>query len=335
MNLKVFVFQIFFVLSVVNAESGNPGKFNNNYEYTFGETKFVLNEYCRGSWPIYTFLVYKNDQLLKVYENIAFHKLFASSNNTYFLGVTNSGYPHFAYVIFNIEGDIIRATRHRNEDINYCVMLSGGYLKEWYNEESPDVEFIVENGILKDVLINGCNSAGNSTDSIANDSTLAKYQRLSLLQGISHSDVNNKVYEFGPDSKVLLHLSIDYNGNESPRTLFFHSDSLVRIFNIGFNDIFLSPDKQYFLCTSYYPKHVAKWFIFHQSGEIIYGENYSSSSIHHGQNDYRGWYDYKNPGVHFFIENDRLTNVELNSNEKVYENGVKKSSGKRIKLFDE
>jgi len=46
------------------------------------------------------------------YKNVGFEEVFASPDNEYFLGVSNSGIPGTAFVIFNKKGNLIREEKH-------------------------------------------------------------------------------------------------------------------------------------------------------------------------------------------------------------------------------
>ena len=62
-------------------------------------------------WPLFELMIYKGDELQAKYRNIGFDKIFASEDNRYFLGVSNTGIPGTAFVIFDSDGKLLREVK--------------------------------------------------------------------------------------------------------------------------------------------------------------------------------------------------------------------------------
>lgn len=126
-------------------------------EFSFGNTRIVLHYDSTNNqyFPEYTLKVYFKEELVGDLAGIGFEKVFASPENSYFLGVSNKGLIRQAYVIFNSKGNLLMMQEHDDIKIKYCEASITLY-REWYDEENPNVEFEMVNGELIDVIINHC-----------------------------------------------------------------------------------------------------------------------------------------------------------------------------------
>jgi hypothetical protein len=72
-----------------------------NTEFIFGNSRIVLHYDSTNYVPIpeYTLLIFKNEKNIAIYKDLGFKQLFASADNKYFLGVSNSGLVKYAYII--------------------------------------------------------------------------------------------------------------------------------------------------------------------------------------------------------------------------------------------
>src|SRR5688572_33508631 len=84
-------------------------------EFEFGESKLVLEIDGTKSqaWPPHTLSIYAGDQLLAKYKNVGFDKVYASNDNKFFVGVSNSGIPGTAFVVFDAQGNLLREEKDR------------------------------------------------------------------------------------------------------------------------------------------------------------------------------------------------------------------------------
>ena len=100
--------------------------------------------------------IFYKEKFKAKFEGVSFERLFPSPKNDYFLGVSNSGIPGTAFVLFNKYGELLREVKHDFFDfIPYChesIVCD----RTWYNEAKPDVEFVLDDGRLRKVLVTGC-----------------------------------------------------------------------------------------------------------------------------------------------------------------------------------
>jgi hypothetical protein len=128
-------------------------------EYIFGDSKFILE--VDGTkdwmWPPHTLLIYRGEELLAKYRNIGFQKVYASKDNRFFVGVSNKGVPGTAFVIFDVEGNLLREQKHLFLPPGLYTEQSLAIIKHWYDEKNPEVQFDVTDGRLVSVFIRGSN----------------------------------------------------------------------------------------------------------------------------------------------------------------------------------
>jgi hypothetical protein len=84
--------------------------------------------------------VLRDGEIQAQYKGIAFQHLFASPNNTIFVGLSNDGIPGTAIVVFDAEGDLRLLVNHENAEFNYC-RVSVTRVRDWYDAEDPNVKF--------------------------------------------------------------------------------------------------------------------------------------------------------------------------------------------------
>ncbi len=72
--------------------------------YVFGDSRIVLHydSTDNSSFPQYVLRVHLKNKLVGEHEGIGFEQVFASADNTFFLGVSNSGLIKQAFVIFDV-----------------------------------------------------------------------------------------------------------------------------------------------------------------------------------------------------------------------------------------
>ena len=124
-------------------------------EYEFGKTKIVLkvDAVKDQSYPEHTLFIYLDGELMAQYKNVGFEKIFASKDSKFFLGVSNSGIPGTAFVIFDKEGNLLREEKHNFMAMSIYTEISVTLHRKWYDPEKPGVEFITDGKRLGKVLI--------------------------------------------------------------------------------------------------------------------------------------------------------------------------------------
>ena len=124
--------------------------------YAFGKSRIVLkiDATKNQSWPEHTLLIYFLSELMAKYKNIGFQQVFASPENRYFVGLSNTGIPGTAFVIFDQRGNLIREEKHRFMNNSIYSKQSVTVLQEWYHEEDPQVEFLLSGKHLDKIIVN-------------------------------------------------------------------------------------------------------------------------------------------------------------------------------------
>lgn len=114
----------------------------------------------RKDWgyPPHTLSIYAGDELLAKYKNVGFEKVYASKDNMFFVGVSNSGIPGTAFVIFDAQGNLLRELKHPFLPHAMYTSRSVTIMRVWYDGEDPEVEFNVRDGHLIGISIRGSNN---------------------------------------------------------------------------------------------------------------------------------------------------------------------------------
>jgi hypothetical protein len=125
-------------------------------ESVFSDVRVVLHydSTKNPAIPEYSLRIIVKDRLVAEHKGVGFKQVFASPDKAYFLGTSNSGLTRDAYVVFSRDGKILKRQSHNSKDVKYG-MTSVTLIRQWYDDKKPDVKFEVNNGILKDITING------------------------------------------------------------------------------------------------------------------------------------------------------------------------------------
>lgn len=115
------------------------------HEYTFGDVRAVVTEDATKDqhYPTFLLTVFKEGAEVARYPGVAFETLVASPDNRVFVGLSNSGLPGTAVVVFNDRGDVTLLASHHLAEFDYCTK-SITLERVWYNRDEPDVEFKLE-----------------------------------------------------------------------------------------------------------------------------------------------------------------------------------------------
>jgi hypothetical protein len=146
-------------VATVQADSWSFPKKLIKKEFEFGDTKLVLeiDGTKNQGYPPHTLSIYSGDELVAKCQNIGFEKIYASDDNKFFVGVSNSGIPGTAFVIFDADGKLLREEKHRFLPRELYTARSITLVRAWFDEENPDVKFEVSEGRLSAVFIRGSN----------------------------------------------------------------------------------------------------------------------------------------------------------------------------------
>jgi hypothetical protein len=108
-------------------------------------------------WPRFWIEVYEDGALVGTLEGLSFEDLAMSPDCQLFLGISNSGIPRSAVLLFTSGGELIKAIEHPKEmDLPYCE-FSVTIARVWYDRDDPAVEFeFSEAGELEEVTVQSC-----------------------------------------------------------------------------------------------------------------------------------------------------------------------------------
>ena len=126
-------------------------------DYVFGDTHLVLHydSTANSKYPSYSLKIKNKEKLVAQHDGIGFQRVFASDDNKYFVGVSNSGLMKHAYVVFDRDGKILKAQPHDLREVKYHEM-SVTLTRRWCDLKNPDVKFEIADGVLRDVTIMDC-----------------------------------------------------------------------------------------------------------------------------------------------------------------------------------
>ena len=93
-----------------------------------------------GNWAKFAVKAYRNNRLVGQYASIGFEELIASPNSSLFVGLSNSGIPGTAVVVFDAHGGLLLHVRHDVARFDYCnetITL----VRDWYIPGKDSVQF--------------------------------------------------------------------------------------------------------------------------------------------------------------------------------------------------
>lgn len=95
----------------------------------------------------------ENDEVLFKVSDFADH-ISVSDDHQYIVGLSNKGMTS-AYWIRDRNGRVIKHRKHSKLFLHYC-RESVTNIQEWFNEKEPNVRFILSQGKLRQVIVQGC-----------------------------------------------------------------------------------------------------------------------------------------------------------------------------------
>jgi len=126
---------------------------------TYGDIKIIRTTDARKDrqYPDFLLSIYFKDELLAKYKGVAFQKLFASPDNSRFVGLSNHGLPGTAVVVFDDKGNLLLEAKHGLAAFDYCDE-SVTLVRRWYDEDKPDVQFVPDEkyGGYKNITVRDC-----------------------------------------------------------------------------------------------------------------------------------------------------------------------------------
>lgn len=165
--MKTFARYLPFVALLVTSLHADSWSFPRELDrkaYPFGESRIVLEIDARKDtqYPDFILSIYLGEEMMAKYRNVGFEDLFPSPDNEYFLGLSNSGLPGTAFVIFDKRGRLIREEKHQFVDPSIHTSMSVTLHREWFDKKHPDVQWEFHMQRLGRIWVNG--SSGNRYD---------------------------------------------------------------------------------------------------------------------------------------------------------------------------
>ena len=113
--------------------------------FAFGEVRSVVTTDARQDqrFPTFQLEVFKADRRVAIFPGIGFEQLFASRDHKLFLGLSNSGLPGTAAIVFTDNGEVRLLATHGLAKFEYCEE-SVTLQREWYDSQNPNVRFTFE-----------------------------------------------------------------------------------------------------------------------------------------------------------------------------------------------
>lgn len=127
-------------------------------EYTFGDVRVVMTTDATRNqgYPNFLFTVSKAGTEIARYPGMAFETVVASPDNRYFVGLSNSGLPGSAVIVFDASGKVLLLAGHNMAVFDYCH-VSVTLARVWYDREKPEVEFKLDGeGAEQGIYLHSC-----------------------------------------------------------------------------------------------------------------------------------------------------------------------------------
>jgi hypothetical protein len=127
--------------------------------HEFGRSKIELRVDGTQSrvYPPHTLLINLDNELVAKYQNVGFKTLYSSTDNQYFVGLSNGGIPGTAFVVFDAKGNLLRELKHNHMQLDMHTLRTVTLVRHWFDDENPAVEFELGTHGLRSVWVNGSN----------------------------------------------------------------------------------------------------------------------------------------------------------------------------------
>jgi hypothetical protein len=120
-------------------------------EFRFGDVliRQTFNSMRDPMSPVFTLQVYDGKDLVLQLREAAFDSFHQSPDGKAFVGLSNSGWPGTAAIIFDRSGRLLLLAEHNRISLHYCQETST-FTKVWYDDLNPKVEFPVFSGNVRE-----------------------------------------------------------------------------------------------------------------------------------------------------------------------------------------
>lgn len=111
-------------------------------DYVFGSIKITQSFDSRKDPmdPDFKLQLWDKGRLLLSLNDVAFDNIYPSPDHELFVGLSNSGWPGSAVIVFNRRGRVWFVAHHGTSEFDYCA-ASPTMLKEWYDDKDPALQF--------------------------------------------------------------------------------------------------------------------------------------------------------------------------------------------------
>lgn len=114
--------------------------------HEFGNSKITVEIDGTGNtgFPPHAMSVFRDGAVVACIPNIAFEQVHASADQRYFVGLSNSGIPGTAFVVFDADRNLIREVNHPFMPKGIHTTMSVTVSRVWFDAREPAVEFEVD-----------------------------------------------------------------------------------------------------------------------------------------------------------------------------------------------
>ncbi len=137
-------------------------------EYIFGQTRMlrIIDSTKESQYPDYVIVVFNGNKLVARYPGVSFQNIYASNDNEIFIGLSNSGLPGTAIIIFDKDGKLKLELKHHFGKFRYC-QKSVTVFREWYSPDQTNFHFVYnESREVIDARLNDCKGIEVSLDDV-------------------------------------------------------------------------------------------------------------------------------------------------------------------------
>jgi len=155
MNKLLYICTLFFLSFPVLSDMRIYKQELKKDNFEFGDVKVIrIRDTTKSAvYPEWSIEIYNKDELVASHEGLSFQDIAANKENSLFVGISNTGYPATAVIMFDGKGSLKLHRNHEENLFKYCKQSAYAF-KEWYNSEEPGIKFKGVNPAK--IEVNGC-----------------------------------------------------------------------------------------------------------------------------------------------------------------------------------
>ena len=142
---KILALSVLLVVAAVpvgRADTWSYPPIVNEKVHEFGEVRIVrtIDATRNSRHPDFSISIYRAGELRALLRGVSFEHIAATKDNGFFVGVSNSGLPGTAIIIFDADGNLKVEIKHNFSNLKYCrksITLD----RIWYFSDAPDIVF--------------------------------------------------------------------------------------------------------------------------------------------------------------------------------------------------